>query len=485
MSDARAVVEGSNKPRVLVVDDDADLRNLFEVALAQKGFETRCAASGDAALGLLATEPFDGVVTDLQMRGMNGISLAGRISETWPDLPVVVITAYGSIQTAVQAMRAGAYDFLPKPVDFDALQLSLRRAIEHMALRREVRRLRESLARAERFDDLVGESPEMVRMYGLIGRVAGIDSSVLLTGETGTGKGLVARVIHKNSHRASGPLVVVNCGALPPTLLESELFGHERGAFTDASARRTGLFVEANGGTLFLDEIATMPIDLQPKLLRALEERVVRPVGGNAEIPVDVRVIAATNASLESAVASGAFREDLYFRLNVIQLELPSLRARGGDVLLLAQRFLSDLGARLGKRVEGMSTEVAQKLVVYPWPGNVRELHNCLERAVALARGVELELEDLPRSVREFEAPPMTATDPLPSWIPLEQLERQYVLRIIDAVKGNRSEAARVLGLDRRTLYRKLVRWGLHGQRNGSPPLPSPGIAAQKLHPLP
>jgi two-component system response regulator HydG len=456
------VREPAVNQRVLVVDDDADLRQLFEVALAQKGFRVTLADSGDAALSALAAEPIDAVVTDLQMRGMDGIELARRVAEGWPHLPLLVVTAYGSIPSAVGAMRAGAYDFLTKPVDFDALQLSLRRGIEHMSLRREVQRLRQSLAHAQRYDELVGESAEMSALYDMIGRIAGVHSSVLVTGETGTGKGLVARVLHRQSPRAAGPFVVVNCAALPATLLESELFGHERGAFTDAKGKRTGLFVEASGGTLFLDEVGTLPLDLQPKLLRALEDRVVRPLGSNQEVPVDVRVVAATNIGLEAAAAEGRFREDLFFRLNVIQLSLPPLRERDGDVLLLAHRFIDQLAPRFGKTVSGMTEAVAEKMMTYPWPGNVRELHNCIERAVALTRYDRLAVDDLPDRMRAHQTTGLVEElERAEAWLSIDEVEQKYILRVLEALDGNRSETARILGVDRRTLYRKLVRYGV------------------------
>jgi two-component system response regulator HydG len=374
---------------------------------------------------------------------------------------VIVITAFGSLDTAVGAIRAGAYDFITKPLEIDALALVLERAIERRRLGDEVRRLRRLVQTSDRFDDIVGTSPAMREVYGLLERIADSDSSVLVTGESGTGKEVVARALHRRSRRRGGPFVALNCAAMPEPLLESELFGHVRGAFTDARTSRTGLFVQANGGTLLLDEIGDLPLALQPKLLRALQERVVRPVGGNAEVPFDARLIATTNRDLESAIEEGHFREDLYFRVNVIRVQLPPLRARESDVLLLAQHFLTQHAERAGKRLVGISPAAAERLVSYDWPGNVRELQNCIERAVALARYEEITVDDLPEKIRAYRrSHVLVASDDPAELVPLEEVERRYVLRVMEAVRGNKTLAARVLGLGRKTLYRKLEQYG-------------------------
>ncbi|WP_163990193.1 sigma-54-dependent transcriptional regulator [Pyxidicoccus caerfyrddinensis] len=445
--------------RVLVVEDEREMRAMLEKGLTRRGFTPVAMPSADEALAKLAAEDFDVVLTDLRMPGMDGLALCERIALNRPDIPVVVVTAFGSLETAVAAIRAGAYDFVTKPIDVDALVLVLERAVQHRALREEVRRLRQELGRRDDGGALVGESLAMKQAYALIDRVADLDSTVLITGESGTGKEVAARAVHTRGRRKDGPFVALNCAAMPEALLESELFGHAKGAFTDAKAARTGLFVQAHGGTLFLDEVGELPLTLQPKLLRALQERVVRPVGGDTEVPFDARIVAATNRDLELAVEEGRFREDLYYRLNVIGIELPPLRARGNDVLALSQRFIEQFAARTGKRVEGLSPAAAQRLLGYGWPGNVRELQNCIERAVALTSFEQLTVDDLPERVRNYSQPKAVPENTDPSeLVTLEELERRYIHRVLEAVGGSRTLAARVLGVDRKTLYRKLER---------------------------
>jgi two-component system response regulator HydG len=372
--------------RVLVIDDEQQMCEFLEVGLAEHGFEVTWRTSADEAFELAMRDDFGAVVTDLRMRGMGGIMLCTRLTENRPDIPVIVMTAFGSLDTAIATIRAGAFDFLPKPFDIDQLVIALERATQQRALREEVKRLRGMVAGAQRFDEMVGTSTPMRAVFELIERVAGVDAPVLVTGESGTGKELVARALHRCSRRSHGAFVAVNCAALPESLLESELFGHVKGAFTDAKGTKKGLFVEASGGTLFLDEIGELPLAVQAKLLRALESRSVRPVGGSTEVSFDVNLVAATNRDLEAAVADGRFRDDLFYRLDVVHVHLPPLRSRGTDILLMAQGFISRSAARMGKRVTGMSSAVAEKLLAYAWPGNVRELLNCIERSVALAR---------------------------------------------------------------------------------------------------
>jgi two-component system response regulator HydG len=446
---------------VLFVDDSPDMLDLYREGMTRRGYQVHTASNADAALAFLAVDPVDAVVTDLKLDGMSGIDLCGRAVQVRPDVPVLLITGSGSMDAAVAAMRAGAYDFITKPAELDALDLALSRAVQHRALREEVKRLRRVVADGDGSRDALGESPEMRSLHALVARVAPVDASVVVTGETGTGKEVVARLLHSQSTRSNGPFVAINCAALPAQLLESELFGHERGAFTDAKARRTGLFVQAHGGTIFLDEIGALPLELQPKLLRALEERVVRPVGGNAEVAFDARLVAATNEDLETAIEAGRFREDLYFRLNVIHIPLPPLRVRGNDVLLLAQQFIDRYASRLGKRVGGLTSAAAEKLLAYAWPGNVRELQNCIERAVALTQYESLTVDDLPEKVRSYESARLVVDLDHPGeFVPMAEIERRYVLRVLAAVSGNKAEAARILGLDRKTLYRKLERYG-------------------------
>jgi two-component system response regulator HydG len=451
--------------RVLVVDDDADMRALVEAALREVGFEARLSASGEEALAILAgSDDFDVVIADLQMPGMNGLELCERIVSGRPEIPVVLLTAHGTLDAAVGAIRAGAWDFITKPIAVETFPIAIERAARHGELVGEVKRLRESQA-VQPVAGIVGSSPAMRQVLDLVARVATTDSTVLVTGESGTGKELIARALHARSRRASGPFVATNCAALPETLLESELFGHARGAFTDAKAARAGLFLQASGGTLFLDEIAETTPALQAKLLRVLQERTVRPVGADHEVPFDVRIVAATNRHLETAVEEGRFRQDLFYRIHVVHIELPPLRARGNDVLALAQHALERHARATGKPVKGLSAAAAQRLLDYDWPGNVRELQNAIEQAVALTRHEELTVDDLPEKVRAHRPHrPLelgdVGEDPT-HMPPMEEVERHYVLRVLEAVQGNKAMAARILGFDRKTLYRKLVRYGV------------------------
>jgi DNA-binding NtrC family response regulator len=447
--------------RILIVDDDQNMCQMIGAFLRTQGFEASWYTSAEAAFPALQTEEFDAVVTDLNMPGMNGVDLCERIVANRPDLPVVVITAFGSLETAVAALRAGAYDFVTKPVEMDMLAFALKRAATHRSLQQEVKKLSAMVEKSTRCEGLIGESVPMQQLFDRIRRIADSEVSVLICGESGTGKELVAKALHAQSHRHGCPLVAVNCAAIPESLLESELFGHKRGAFTDAKAERKGLFLQASGGTLFLDEISAFPLSLQPKLLRALEERRLRPVGADQEVPFDVRVIAATNRDLEAAVEEERFREDLFFRINVVQIELPPLRSRGTDVLLLGQHFLTQFAVRSGKHVTGMSHAVADKLLGYTWPGNVRELRNAIEHAVALTRYEEIMVEDLPEKIRAYHSSHVFVggNDPA-ELVPMEEVERRYVLHVLQTVGGNKTLAARVLGFDRKTLHRKLCLYG-------------------------
>jgi DNA-binding NtrC family response regulator len=443
--------------RILVVDDDPALCELLEETLARRGHRVRSARGAAAAGEVLHREEVDVVLTDLNMPGPSGIDLCAELSANRPDLPVVIMTAFGSLDTAIAALRAGAYDFVTKPVDPDLLGFSLERALRHRRMQEKIRLLKDQAGRRCR-DALSGESPALQKVREQIGRVADLDTSILIGGESGTGKELVARALHRKSRRSKGPFVAINCAALPESLLESELFGHVRGAFTDARENRRGLFVEASGGTLFLDEIGELPLPLQPKLLRVLEERKVRPLGDSREIDCDVRIVAASHRDLAEAVREGSFRVDLYYRLNVIQLELPPLRARGNDILLLAGEFISELAGRFGKSVTGLAEPAAARLLAYRWPGNVRELRNVIERALALTRHDRITVEDLPEHLRKpgGEIPLPGGTVDLLSLLPLAEMERRYIDRVLDQVGGNRTLAARILGVDRKTLYRKL-----------------------------
>ena len=449
------------RDRVLIVDDEQTMCELLQTDLRLRDFQTTWKTSGGDALQAMKDESFDVVLTDLNMPGLSGTQLCERIVANRPDVPVIVMTAFGSMETAVAAIRAGAYDFVTKPIEMDMLALTLDRALKHRQLQEQVKVLSQAMDRARPFDEILGEGPAMLELFDQLARIADSETSVLITGESGTGKELVAHSIHQRSRRAGQPFVPVNCAALPETLLESELFGHAKGAFTDAREDHKGLFLQAEAGTLLLDEVGELPLAMQPKLLRALEENTIRPVGGDREIPFDVRILSATNRDLESAVEEGRFREDLFFRINVIQLEMPPLRARGTDTLLLAQHFVHTIAARSNKGVIGISKNAAEKLLNYSWPGNVRELRNVIERAVALTRYEKLAVEDFPEKIRDYRSSQVFIGGNDPSeLVPMEEVERRYILHVLRSVGGNKTLAARVLGLDRRTLYRKLEQFG-------------------------
>ena len=447
--------------RVLIIDDDPDTCTLLAANLQAHGYEVTTRGAASEGLDLLAAESFDALLTDVHMHGMTGIQLCERVSEAFPNVRVIVMTGHASMELAIQALRAGADDFVTKPIDLNQLLHRLAKAMKNMELEAEVRRLRRALDE-DSGSSMVGESPALTGIKSLIRRVADSDVPVLVTGESGVGKELVARELHRQSASAEGPFVAVNCAAVPAQLLESELFGHVRGAFTDAKRAREGLFIRASGGTLFLDEIGELPIEMQPKLLRALQERKVRPVGGDRSVHFDARIITATNRDLEAMLETGDFREDLFYRINVINIHVPPLRARGTDVLRLAQHMLDSIAERRGESVLRIDTAAADRLLSYDWPGNVRELENCMERAVALARGDAITLADLPDKITRYERGEMViaSDDDLEDFPTLEALEARYIRKVLHAVKGNKAQAARTLGLARRTLYRKLERLG-------------------------
>jgi two-component system response regulator HydG len=434
------------------------MRELLSGELRRQQFEVEWRSSSSDVLDLVGQQEFDAVVADVQMGHINGIDLCSRIATSYPHLPVIVITAFGNLETAVAAIRAGAHDFITKPFEIEKLSLRLERAIEHRWLREELKRLHSGVG-PSRPHDLLGASPAIEKVREMLSRIEESDATVLIMGETGTGKEVVARAVHQRSARSAAPFLAINCAALPESLLESELFGYARGAFTDAKIERAGLMTRAAKGTLFLDEIGDMPLALQPKLLRVLQERHVRPLGAADEVPFEARVIAATHRDLETAVDEGRFRQDLLFRLDVLRIELPPLRARGSDVLLFAQHFTKLLSARAGKRVSGISQGAAEKLLHYAWPGNVRELQNTIERAVALTQHEQLIAEDLPERIRSYgPAHVLVASQDPSELVPMEVVERRYIARVLESVAGNKTLAARILGFDRKTLYRKLER---------------------------
>jgi DNA-binding NtrC family response regulator len=447
--------------RILIIDDDQSMCEMLDADLRRRGFESSWHTSAGEAFENIKNEDFDVILTDLRLPGMNGIELCERIAANRPNVPVVVMTAFGSMETAVEAMRAGAYDFVAKPIDLDILALCLQRALKLRRLQEQVRTLSESVKQFQSYDESIGDSPPMQKLFARLNRLADTEASVLITGESGTGKELIARALHKQSRRESAPFIAVSCSALPETLLESELFGYKRGAFTDAKKDHKGLFLQADGGTLFLDEIGEMPVLLQPKLLRVLEERSVRPLGGNSEDSFDVRLVSATNLDLESAVEEGRFREDLFYRLNVIQVDVPPLRERGTDILLLAQHFINFFAARSGKKVDGITDKAAERLLAYAWHGNVRELRNAVEHAVALTRFDKITVEDLPNKIRAYQSDHILISGNNPAeLVSMEEVERRYIRHVLKTVGDNRTLAARVLGMDRKTLYRKLRRYG-------------------------
>lgn len=453
---------GTTKGSVLVVDDDPDLAELIALGLASHGLDAIVRSSAEQAFEVLDNTDVSVIVTDLNMPGMNGLEFCERVAANRPEIPVVVMTAFASLETAISAIRADAQDYVIKPLQIDAFALRLHRVIEARALKTEVKRLRKALEDSARFDELLGSSPAMRKLYDLMNRVVESNASVLITGESGTGKEVVARALHRQGLRKDGPFVPINCSAVPEHLMESELFGHAKGAFTDARNDRPGLFARANGGTLFLDEIGEMPMALQPKLLRALQERTIRPVGSDREISIDVRIIAATNRDLESAVSERTFREDLFFRINVINIELPPLRARGRDVLILAQQFLQNICSQNHQETKSLSSTAAEKLLAYSWPGNVRELRNCIERAIALARYDQIMVDDLPEKIRDYRRSHVLVTSDDPTeLVPMEEVERRYITRVMEAVNGNKTMAAKTLKFDRKTLYRKLSRYDI------------------------
>ncbi|WP_163336767.1 sigma-54 dependent transcriptional regulator [Desulfopila sp. IMCC35008] len=448
------------KGNILVIEDDQDMCDMLKMGLRRREFLVSTYTSGKEGLGAVHAQPTDVVLADINLPDMNGLDICKAIATDMPDIPVVVMTAFGSMDTAIAAIRAGAYDFVTKPLDMDILAMSLERAVRYRTLQETVKKLSDAASRPLQFDELFGESPVMEKLFSQLSRIADSEASLLITGESGSGKELTAKAVHQNSRRKDNPLITINCAAMPGQLLESELFGHKKGAFTDAKTSHKGLFLEADGGTLFLDEVGEIPLDLQPKLLRALEERCVRPVGGTSEYDFDVRIIAATNRDLESAVEEGLFREDLYYRLNVIKIELPPLRSRGADILLLARKFIKQISVRQDKAVMGISDGAAEKLLDYEWPGNVRELRNAIEHAVALTHFDKIVPEDLPEKIRLHKNDYffLAGQDPM-ELISMEEMERQYIMYVLKTTGDNRTLAARILKVDRKTLYRKLQRY--------------------------
>jgi DNA-binding NtrC family response regulator len=448
---------------ILVVDDDREMRELVRDILQERGHRVELAAEGREAIKQLADTQFNVVMTDLRMKGIQGLELLAEIKRTYPAINVILMTAFGSIETAIEAMKQGATDYLIKPVKTEELVRVVERAVREGMLRQEVERLRREVHREYSFHHILGKSKPMREIFDLIRRVADSPTNLLITGESGTGKELVAKAIHYNSERRDSPFVPVNCAAIPEALLESELFGHVRGAFTDAKNDKCGLFEEANRGTLFLDEISELPLLLQAKLLRAIQEREIRRVGATRSIAIDVRIIAATNLHLAEETKAKRFREDLYYRLNVIEIRLPPLRERREDIPLLVDAFLKRSSESGRKAVRGITETALALLMDYAWPGNVRELENVIERGVTLARGEKIVPEDLPPAIQGV--PGRRVSDEGEDRVlPLQEIEREYIVRILEKAGGNKYQAAQLLGIDRKTLYRKLSEIEEHGK---------------------
>lgn len=455
---------------VLVVDDEPKLCDLLASALSQNGIQVFTAGNGLHALTVLEREEIDLVISDWRMPGMDGPQLLAEIKQRFPQLPVIVMTAYSTVKNAVQSMRNGAYDYISKPFDIDELDITVQKALQFRDILRDNQRLRAELNEHQQIDNLVGESPAFRRVLQAVDSVRESSATILLTGESGTGKEMVARAIHQHGNRADKPFVAVNCAAIPEGLLESEMFGHKKGAFTGAVSDRIGRFQQADKGTLFLDEVGDMPLALQAKILRALQERVIEPVGDPRERKVDVRVIAATNKNLLEAVARKEFREDLYYRLNVFPIPLPALRERVEDIPALARHFAHVLGATAGKRITGFSPEALLAMARYPWPGNIRELQNCVERATIVATSQTIEESDLPaylfgsRPLDSSAASILSDGPGIPKDLDaaLAEVEKAYILAALHETNGVQAAAAQLIGISERSLWYRLKKLEIH-----------------------
>ena len=450
-------------PSILIVDDEENMRVMLRAMLRQQGYDVWQAESAEKALGILDAQVPDFVLTDVRMSGMSGIDLVRKLVERSVPTTILVMSAYGSVETAVEAMQAGAYDYIMKPFKSDEVVLTLRKAQEREDLRRENRELRERLTRERSFDGIISENQGMRSVFHQIDRIAGYKTTVLITGESGTGKELVARAIHQRSDRRKGPFVAVNCGAIPEHLLESELFGHRKGAFTDAVSDKQGLFEAAHSGTLFLDEIGELPAMLQVKLFRVLQDERIRRVGETRDIPVDVRILAATTRDLPAEIKQGRFREELYYRLNVVSIELPPLRARREDVPLLVDHFLARNNERFKLSIKGLEPEAQRMLANHTWPGNIRELENAVEHACLMAEGSTVRAGDLPESIQK-------ASDPIKQFLAtgetsikktVEYVEEVLIRRALEQTGGNRTRAAKLLEISHRALLYKIKRYSI------------------------
>jgi two-component system response regulator HydG len=449
------------KNSILVVDDDPAHRTMLRALMGGWGYNIFEADDGSTAIEEVKNRYFDLILMDVRMLKVSGLEALAQIKSYNPAIPVIIMTAFSSVETAVDALKKGAYDYLTKPLDFDKLRVTIKRAMEHLQLKEENRLLKRNLSQQFDRQNIIGRSPAMAKLLETVAQVAPSEATVLLTGESGTGKELIAGALHFNSHRKEAPFIKINCAALTETLLESELFGHEKGSFTGADRRKEGCFVQANGGSLFLDEVSEMPLTMQVKLLRVLQEREITRVGGEKVIPVDVRVITATNKDLLQLVKADAFREDLYYRLNVVCLEIPPLRTRQDDIPLLAQHFIEMFALKNKKEIKAFTPKAMDSLLRHAWPGNVRELMNAVERGVVLAQAEYLDDTDLRifnEDSHENSGPDRISHD---TNRPLEEVEKETVLRTLESTGGNKSETARRLGITRKTLHKKLKKYGV------------------------
>jgi len=456
-----------SKNKLLVVDDDKAHRTMLKTLIGGWGYDVSEADDGSTAVEKVHENSYDLILMDIRMLKVSGIEALERIKAYNPAIPVIIMTAYSSVETAVETLKKGADDYLTKPLDFDKLRITMEKAMEHTRLKEENRILKENLGQNFDRQNIIGSSKAMEKLFETVAQVAPSEATVLISGESGTGKELIAGAIHFNSLRKDGPFVKINCAAITETLLESELFGHEKGSFTGADKQKEGKFFQANKGSLLLDEVSEMPITMQVKLLRVLQEREITRVGGDSVIEVDVRVIAATNKNLTELVEKGKFREDLYYRLNVVSLELPNLRSRREDIPLLAKHFLDSFSAKNNKKIKGFTPSAMDCLIKYGWPGNVRELMNAVERGVVLSRSEYIDDTDLPMLPEKSSPNKETSlfiveTDnTAEGCFPLEKVEKKAILKTLEAVDGNKSEAARRLGITRKTLHKKLKKYGV------------------------
>ncbi len=448
------------KEKILVVDDEASHRTMLKAVLTSEGYQISEADDGKTAIEAVEREFYDLILMDVRMTELDGIEAMQEMKKISPAIPIIIMTAYGSVETAVDALKSGAYDYLTKPLDIEELKILINKALDHYRLREENIVLRERLADRFDFSKIIGKSKPMKDLFETLAMIAPSNATVLLYGESGTGKEIVANALHQNSPRTKSPFIKVSCAALPETLLESELFGHERGAFTGAIGRKEGRFQLANGGTIFLDEVSEMSPTTQVKLLRVLQEREFEPLGSTKTIHVDIRIIAATNKNLEEEVKKGNFREDLFYRLNVVPIEVPPLRRRKEDIPLLAKHFLNIYCEKAQTPNKGFLPKTMDLMIRYDWPGNIRELENAIERAVLLCQGEYISPEDLPHAVQGAEGEGLPGVA-VPSGMTLREVEREVIVQTLEETEGNRTQTARILGISRKTLQNKLKEYGI------------------------